>query len=507
MARVGITPRTLLPVLTALVLLLAAFMALGMVGMEQALHARAEQEVSRHALHFYDELEELANQGVPHDFQEWLEDVSHVGLVVELYSLEGELLAGPREGEPRVVSQQERFCAGCHIPGVQPSRTPLVYTAHEGGEEFARHAELVYATEGCTGCHLGAVGLLVVTDSTEGEEELVRQVAFLWVVGGLLALAVLGLLTSVVLRAQVLHPILNLQRRVARVRGGELAMAPTPTYEPHEVGDLARDFDDMVVELAQAQSQLQELLGKRTAQVEELSAHLRELQVHLLHLERMATIGELSSMLAHEVRNPLNALSLNVQLATRASRGLEASDKVLERLDLARTEISRLDEVLQRYLALGKRAPERRTAFDLTLVCAGVGELVTPAVERAGSKLRVGIGPMELPVLGDEGAIWQILINLVNNAIQAGAPEVRVSTVLEPGEARVVVSDDGPGIPEEHVRSIFEPFFTSREGGSGLGLPISRRLAREHGGDLVYTQSSSGGATFILSLPLAGGDP
>ncbi|MDB4959449.1 MAG: periplasmic sensor signal transduction histidine kinase [Myxococcales bacterium] len=222
--------------------------------------------------------------------------------------------------------------------------------------------------------------------------------------------------------------------------------------------------------------------------------------------ERLAAVGQMAAMVAHEVRNPLGILRGQVELARERLTSAPAREQ--ERLSEMLVEIDRINRLTEEFLALARDLPLDLTVVDLGVIITAVAEDVrkaTGATEHGCIEVIPPASPIAVHADGDK--LRQALHNLVLNAVQVGGPRihVRVDAARDGDRARVTVADDGPGIPAEIAATLFEPFVTSRPGGSGLGLAIARRVAERHGGSLVL-ESRSGvpGATFSIYLPLEG---
>lgn len=224
--------------------------------------------------------------------------------------------------------------------------------------------------------------------------------------------------------------------------------------------------------------------------------------------ERQRLLSRLLSRLAHEIRNPLSALDVHVQLLeedlVRVSPPV--SPDLTGRLEIVRSELRRLDEIVRQFLSLAAPAPVHLQALDIADVLHPVARLLAPAAHERQVALAVHV-PANLPVIeGDAGQLKQALVNLVLNGIQAVDQAGQVTMTARCDDLRrmleIEVSDTGPGIdPGKHL-AIFEPFFTTKPEGSGLGLWIVQQIAMAHGGSVAATNAGTGGAVFTLCLPL-----
>lgn len=240
-------------------------------------------------------------------------------------------------------------------------------------------------------------------------------------------------------------------------------------------------------------------------QILSLAIVARRLERRVRVTEQVAAMGGIARMLAHEVRNPLNSMGLHLQLLERRldrqpPNGAEAARR---HLGVLKAELARLDELVEEYVALGPGRPLKGEGVDLRELVREVVELHEPAMVEGGIALRVDVGAEPVVAEVDRTRLAQVLHNLVRNASEAleGAAEARVEVVLEQGEdtCRVRVRDSGPGVVDPE--RIFSPSYTTKPCGTGMGLPISRRIAELHGGRLVPRSAPGGGAEFVLTIP------
>jgi len=224
------------------------------------------------------------------------------------------------------------------------------------------------------------------------------------------------------------------------------------------------------------------------------------------HQERMAVLGEVAAVMAHELNNPLAAISMFSQMLEGE---LAAGSPQRERAEVIRRNTETCKRTIRGLLDMAARATPEVAPFDANDLLHEVGRLLRPVHERAGVELRLRPCDGDATVTGDELQIRQVLINLVMNAIQALEPKggvVTLSASAVDGGMEMRVEDDGPGIPESARPHIFEPFFTTKRAGvgTGLGLPTSRRIVEAHGGTLDLLSTGPGGSLFRVVLPRNG---
>jgi len=240
-------------------------------------------------------------------------------------------------------------------------------------------------------------------------------------------------------------------------------------------------------------------------------AAAEEQRQELAHLSRVASLGELSGALAHELNQPLAAILANARAAqrimTRHSPDLAELRVILEEIAV---DDRRAGEVIGRLRTLLKKGRGRPSKLDLNELVAEVRRLLHSDLIRRRVATETDLAPLLPPVLGDRVELQQVILNLLGNACDAMADTpaprrlVRIATGLTPtGQVQLTVEDRGSGIPPERLEQIFDAFFTTKTSGLGLGLAICRSIATAHGGRLWATNNDSGGATFRLVLDQA----
>jgi len=238
----------------------------------------------------------------------------------------------------------------------------------------------------------------------------------------------------------------------------------------------------------------------------------RQKTFEAIESERVHSLTLLAASVAHEIGNPLNALHIHLQLMSREVKKLrqpereeagQAAQKLEHYLEVAKGEITRLDYIVTQFLqAIRPSAPQFAVA-SLNDVAGDTLELLRPELENRGIGVKVKLVRRLPPAPLDAGQIKQALVNLVKNAMQAmtRGGTLTVATGHNTEEVWVSVADTGGGIPQDQVNHIFEPFYTTKKKGTGLGLMIVQRIVRQHGGHIELESRVGQGTTFRLWLP------
>jgi C4-dicarboxylate-specific signal transduction histidine kinase len=245
-------------------------------------------------------------------------------------------------------------------------------------------------------------------------------------------------------------------------------------------------------------------------EVRESERRYRELQMELAHANRVATMGQLSASIAHEINQPITAVIANANAGLRWL-GARPPEREQVRQALARIvrDGKRAGEVIERVRALVKKAPPRRDRSDINEAIREVIALTQPELQRNGVRLQTRLSGALPLVSGDRVQVQQVMINLIINAIEAmagaddGPRELTiVSGIDDANDVVVEVLDTGPGLDPEKLERLFQSFYTTKPDGIGMGLPISRSIAEAHGGRLSAAPNNPRGAVFRLTLPV-----
>ncbi|MBN1449944.1 MAG: response regulator [Anaerolineales bacterium] len=239
------------------------------------------------------------------------------------------------------------------------------------------------------------------------------------------------------------------------------------------------------------------------AELREYVKQVEESQRALLQAEKMAAAGRLSASIAHEINNPLQSVQNCLHLAGREDLPEEQRSEYFE---LAKTELNRLMSTVQRMLDFYRPGAITPDKVDLRSILQHVINLMAKQFEKEEILVQIDV-PENLPAVVAVGSqIQQVLINLLLNSLDAmpagGEIQIRANSVK--GGVEILVQDNGPGIPDERLPHVFEPFFSTKEGGTGLGLTVSYNIVTAHGGTLELVSNNRPGACFRVYLPIGG---
>lgn len=239
---------------------------------------------------------------------------------------------------------------------------------------------------------------------------------------------------------------------------------------------------------------------------EESAARLQEIQGELARLARVNELGEMASTLAHELNQPLSAIANYAQGCVIALRNTPEQSNLQEALAEISRQSLRAGQIIRHLREFVMRGDTEKGPEDIRKLVEEAGALALVGSRERGIRSVFDFAPGAALVMADRVQIQQVLINLMRNAMEAMRDsETRLLTIktspTQSGHLRVEVSDTGPGISEEIAPQLFQPFVTSKAGGMGIGLSISKRIVEAHGGTIEVCRNSHGGATFSFTLP------
>ncbi len=292
---------------------------------------------------------------------------------------------------------------------------------------------------------------------------------------------VLGLLITIWVLI-TLRPLRRLQVAARQVASGDYA-SRIPVKGPLEVADLARELNSM--------------------------AHaIEERERELVRSERLAAVGKIAAMITHEVRNPLSSIGLNTELLEDE---LGKPGDAKEARELCRSihrEVDRLTQITEEYLAFA-RLPKPKLAYEqINPLVEALAGFVREDLAAKHVALKVDLGASDPAAMVDAAQLRQCLMNLVRNASEAvvakGGGSVSLRTQRRGDKVVIEVADDGIGVSAEALPRLFDPFFSTKEGGSGLGLALTQQIVKDHDGDLSVESVVGRGTTFTISVQARG---
>lgn len=332
------------------------------------------------------------------------------------------------------------------------------------------------------------------------------------------ALLLIACVSWIFIRHVVDKPVKALRRGTQHLASGELGFQiDIDVRSQDEIGELARSFNQMSRQLQIERNQNLAWTHTLEARVEQKTSELKRAHEHALHTEKMASIGKMAAVLAHEINNPLSGILTYSKLlrkwmerdwkADASSTEDARHQEIRDALELIASESRRCGDLVKNLLTFSRTTPMNLQPTSLNQVIDRSLRLIQHQLDLAGIHVETQL-QSDLPLVQCDGAqIEQVLLALIMNAIdampQGGNLWLTTSSAREASQVRVVVRDDGSGIPPDILPRIFEPFLTTKETGRGvgLGLAISRSILERHRGTVDVQSELGRGTTFTLTLP------
>lgn len=317
----------------------------------------------------------------------------------------------------------------------------------------------------------------------EIEEEIyhTRNLLLLMGLGGLF----LGILAATWIASRITNPIKKLVDGTHKISRGDFSLK-IDIDSRDEIGNLASSFNEMSYQLM--------LLTKR----------MEEANKKLIQVEKLASIGHMSTGIAHEIRNPLTSVKLNIQKLLEKTT-LDELDKA--HLDISREGIAQIEKFIKELLDFARISDLNLDSFSLEQIMDGSIKMMADTLELKHITLETHY-ENNLPLVQvDADKLRQVFLNILHNACEAvnegGKIDVHLSTVFEDSgsKVKVEIADNGAGIPEEEWSNIFEPFYTTKASGIGLGLAIALKIIEQHNGIIKVKSKQDLGTTFEILIP------
>lgn len=323
-------------------------------------------------------------------------------------------------------------------------------------------------------------GLLLFTLATVSFRDPERHAVLIVAGAGAVVICAVSI---VALAYQIQRPMVELQEKIGQVSDGDLDVAVSFARRNDEIGDLGRNFNHMMEQLRESREEIE---------------HLHHTQIS--RAEHLATLGEMATGLAHEIRNPLAGIAGVIEIIGRDLPSTSPARAVVKDV---RLEIAQINRILTDLLETARPHPPQICRSNLNTTVEHTVMLARQQVLSRPIKIELQGAPDLPEVEHDSDQIHQVLLNLLLNAVQAieDAGTVRVEIGSREDYASVAVSDTGRGIPPQLIPNIFRPFFTTKGNGTGLGLSLARRIVEEHHGHIEVSSVVGKGSKFEVLLP------
>ena len=319
----------------------------------------------------------------------------------------------------------------------------------------------------------------------------------------------LGLISFLDVKSFAVAPLLSRDKVLGGIAADNLISQALITEKKLQSLMIFANQAALALENALMYEELKAFSSQLEERVRKASARLEETQRQLFQSEKLAALGKLSAGIAHEIRNPLTSIKILIHSLVDES-GTEASRE--KDLAVIETEIERVNKIIKQFLDFARPRPPSLEPIDVRTVLEETLALLIYEIEAQGVTIERQYDDSLPPVPMDREQMKQVFLNLMLNALQAmdGGGGLKMVTALRDrpsvaGKARsveIAIQDTGAGMTEEILSKVFEPFFSTKEEGIGLGLPIAQRIVEEHGGEIRVESSPGEGTTFYIALPL-----
>jgi signal transduction histidine kinase len=350
----------------------------------------------------------------------------------------------------------------------------------------------------------GPPSALELSDSFANLENYMRLKRHRKIASGLAMSAIFGVLAWLAGIRLVGRPVHLLVEKARRIGAGDFA-APLVLRQRDELSELADEMNSMAERLDAATRRIATEAAARVSALEQLR-----------HADRLTTVGELASGIAHELGTPLNVITGRARMI--AAGETESAEQTSEFARIIIDQAGRMTSIVRQLLDFARARKPAKGCVDLCSLARQTATLLEPLAHRRGVSLRIGGACETLSTEVDGAQMQQVLTNLVVNAMQASPRDAEVAITVDrglrapPGSAGaperpcalIGVRDRGPGIPEGQLQSIFDPFYTTKEvgEGTGLGLSVAYGIVVEHGGWIEVQSEIDRGSSFVVCLPL-----
>jgi two-component system NtrC family sensor kinase len=427
---------------------------------------------------------------------------------IRMFNSAGQVMFSTRQDDPR----------GGAPAGLDASQN-LRITAGPGGHRRLEMRTPIFNEPSCSqaACHahpaaarvLGMLDLQLSLESVD-HEVASMQYRVLLVTG--VEITLISLFIIFFTRRFLGRPIERLIEGIKAVSQMNLEKPIGVEHSSEEIDELARSFDMMRERLRTAVAELNQFTQNLEIKVEERTRQLQAAQKKLLHTDRLASLGQLSASVAHEINNPISGV---LNLSMLLQRMLKTDGVPGERLEEFRkyltqitNETARVGRIVSDLLAFSRRSKPQRAPADLNKVVRTTLSLVQHKMKLSNVEVTTALANTLPDIQCDSSQIQQVVLNLLLNAAEAtqskAGRRVAVGTAAESDAVVLTVSDNGEGISPENQAKIFDPFFTTKSEGKGvgLGLAVSYGIVQAHGGEIEVKSKVGEGTTFTITLPV-----
>ncbi len=443
---------------------------------------------------------------------------------IRIFNQDGGIRVSTDESEVETqVDKRAEACYACHAQEQpltrlnRPDRVRIYHAAN--GERILGLINPIENSPDCggAGCHASVadqkvLGVLDVTMSLAKPDAMIasgrRQM--IGTVGA--SIVLISTIFAALIWFMVYRPVHRLRLGIQQVAAGELDHK-IEVSSRDEIGELAGSFNQMTEELKRAKDQVAEFTRSLEDRVEQKTEQLQRAHQRMIKIERMASMGQLAAIVAHEINNPLAGILTYARLLIKRSRNSQWSvnevTELREDLELIANEASRCGEIVKGLLQFSRQSKKNYQANDLNQLIRESLRLIKHKLDLMNIQTSACLEPDIPPIVCDAQEIRQALVAILINACEAVSPneglvEAGTRHRMDLGVVEIWVRDNGVGMDEETQKHIFEPFFTTKEHGKGVGLGLAAviGIVNQHSGEIEVESRPGAGTTFTIRLPL-----
>lgn len=441
---------------------------------------------------------------------------------IRIYNEEGKVSFSTDASETVAqVDKQAEACYGCHTESQPLARLNRpdrmrIYTVN--GERILGLINPIENEPTCANatCHAHppdkqVLGVVDVTLSLARVDEIIAEGGRQMTMPFIAAIVVISLMVAALVWMMVYKPVKRLIFGTQRVAAGDLDYK-LDVGSPDELGELAASFNRMTAEVKRANAEINDWAKTLESRVEQKTTELQQAHAHILRVERMASIGKLAAIVAHEINNPLAGILVYAKLLLKkmarngSAHGSDEQNK--QHLSMIASESARYGDIVKNLLQFSRQTKVNLEPNDINEIIRQSVRLVQHKVDLMSITTDVQLDERLTPIVCDAQQIKQAMVALLINACEAMKPaegrlEIRTRLLAEPRRVEIRVSDNGSGMDRETRQHIFEPFFTTKEQGRGvgLGLAVVYGIITNHAGEIDVQSALGQGTSFIIRLP------
>jgi len=446
---------------------------------------------------------------------------------IRIFNREGRIMFSTDSTVSGVVDRKSKECSVCHSTptpqvNINPPDRSRIFKNTIGKRELAMVTP-IYNESACSNaaCHahpaeVKVLGVLDVTYSLENVDQIVEGIQRRAILTTTITVVVIGFFIFFFIRTTVHKPIAKLIAGTRALSAMQLDH-PVDVKADGEIGELANSFNAMREQLMKTVNELNELTQSLETKVQQRTDQLKAMNQKLFQSDRLASLGQLAASVAHEINNPIAGV---LNLSMLVERILKTDGIPPERIEEVRryltqisSETTRVGHIVSDLLAFSRRPSPQRFPVDFNAIVRRTVSIIDHKLKLANVELELHLGDNLPEMECDNSQIQQVIVNLVMNASEAthnrGSGNVTVRTTADSNNTyiRLEVIDNGDGIPNENLAKIYDPFFTTKDEGKGvgLGLAVVYGIVESHGGDIEVESKVGSGTTFRVELPVTGG--